>query len=267
MSSDAATVLGEAVRGWIKLPRPSRMLCVGVCGSQGSGKSTACARVTADLRRDGIHCVTLSLDDLYLPLSARVELAQRVHPLLRTRGVPGTHDVELGLKILRALRAGESTRVPRFDKARDDRVAESEWGVVQTPVDVILFEGWCVGARAQPAEQLSAPVNALEVNEDPDGRWRRFVNDALETDYQRLFTMMDRLVLLAAPGFEIVTRWRIEQERELRARRGCGPGVMTDEEVARFVAHYERITRHILFEMPMRADRVIRLDEDRRVVA
>jgi D-glycerate 3-kinase len=42
---------------------------------------------------------------------------------------------------------------------------------------------------------------------------------------------------------------------------------MAKNEVARFVAHYERLTRHILKEMPGRADLVIRLDATRRVIA
>jgi D-glycerate 3-kinase len=111
-----------------------------------------------------------------------------------------------------------------------------------------------------------APVNDLVAREDADGRWRRNVNDALSSDYQRWFAAIDFLVLLAAPAFEIVVRWRTEQERQLRSSRPGEGGVMTDAAIERFVQHYERLTRHMLSEMPSRADLVLRLDEHRRVI-
>jgi D-glycerate 3-kinase len=132
--------------------------------------------------------------------------------------------------------------------------------VARGPVDVVLFEGWCVGARPQPAAALTRPVNALERDADPDGRWRTFVNTALAGAYAPLFARIDRLVLLQAPGFEVVAGWRAEQEAKLRARTGRG---MDEAEIARFVAHYERLTRWILQEMPPRADLVFPLRADR----
>lgn len=128
------------------------------------------------------------------------------------------------------------------------------------PVDVILFEGWCVGARAQGAAALVQPVNALERLEDPDGIWRTYVNDQLDGPYQPLFGMLHDLVLLQPPGFEVVAGWRAEQEAKLRARTGKG---MDAAELDRFLAHYERLTRWILTEMPDRADWVVPLDAQR----
>ncbi len=123
-----------------------------------------------------------------------------------------------------------------------------------------------MGARAQAAGELDAPVNALERDEDGDGRWRRFVNAALAGDYQTLFGRIDALALLAAPGFDVVQGWRTQQEAELRAAGG-GSAVMNDAEIARFIQHYERLTRHILDEMPARADLVVALDAERGVTA
>ena len=133
---------------------------------------------------------------------------------------------------------------------------------------VLLFEGWCVGARPQPAQALLAPVNALEEAEDPQGIWRRYANEALAGDYQRLFARIDALTLLAAPGFEVVFDWRMQQERQLRESAGTGASAVMDEAgVARFIQHYERLTRHILAEMPGRADLTVRLDRNRAIVA
>src|SRR5699024_4613759 len=112
-------------------------------------------------------------------------------------------------------------------------------------------------------EALMQPVNALERNSDPDGRWRAYVNDALAGSYQHLFSRIGFLVFLAAPSFEVVAGWRKEQEAKLRARTDGSPGAMSDEQIDRFVQFYERLTRFMLTEMPSRADALVRLGENR----
>ncbi|MDH7973912.1 kinase [Sphingomonas sp. AR_OL41] len=236
-----------------------RPIVVGLCGAQGCGKSTVAAGLAARIAGTAV----LSLDDLYLPRQARVALGRRVHPLLATRGVPGTHDISLGLDVMAALDQGADAQLPRFDKASDDRAPPAAWPVAPGGTPLLILEGWCIGACPQPAAALAKPVNALERDEDPDGIWRRCVNDALVGQYQTLFARIDHLVLLAAPDVATVERWRCEQESVLRKQAPTGVGVMTDAEISRFVAHYERLTRHILAEMPDRADLVVRLDHDR----
>ena len=248
--------------------RSERTFIVGLCGAQGSGKSTVAAVLKVLLEAQGISAAVLSLDDLYLTRAERLELAARVHPLLATRGVPGTHDVELGLTILDALSSSRQVASPRFDKSADDRSDESTWPTVQAPVRVVIFEGWCVGARAQPAPALLQTVNSLEEQLDVDGTWRRYVNAQLADVYQTLFERIDYSVLLAAPNFEVVYAWRLEQERKLRERLAAemkSGRVMDEEQIGRFIQHYERLTRHILEEMPSRADLVLTLDAERRV--
>jgi D-glycerate 3-kinase len=249
-----------------------RPALVGICGAQGSGKSTLTETLAEHFRGKGLKVAALSLDDLYLRRAEREHLAATVHPLLTTRGVPGTHDVQLGEAVLDALGKPGTVRVPRFDKSVDDRFSEGAWDIVEGPVDLILFEGWCVGASAESEHALAEPINALERTEDADGQWRRYANAALADDYQRLFARIDLLILLAAPSFEIVARWRTEQEEHLRRKlhaegREQGGGLMSSEQIARFVQHYERITRHILTEMPGRADIVIKLNEERQIIA
>jgi D-glycerate 3-kinase len=238
---------------------------VGLCGPQGSGKTTGASALRGRLARAGLKAIVLSLDDLYLPLAERRRLALDVHPLLRTRGVPGTHDPALGLALIESLaRAGE-TIMPRFDKAMDDRAPPDLWPRVQGPMDVILFEGWCVGARPQAAAALKAPVNALEREQDRHGVWRRYANRALGSSYRPLFARIELLALLEAPSFDVVQGWRLDQEQALRAERGGGAG-MSDAEVGAFVQHYERLTRYILTEMPRRADVVACLGPQREVL-
>ncbi|MDP3748807.1 MAG: kinase [Phenylobacterium sp.] len=243
-------------------------LVVGICGSQASGKSTLTAVTRRLLEDSGLKVAVFSLDDLYLTHAERQALARAVHPLLATRGVPGTHDVALGLAAIETLKRPGETALPAFDKARDDRRPRADWSRFDGPADVILFEGWCVGARPQDAEALAMPVNDLERTRDPDGTWRGFANAALAGPYQDLFGRIDLQVLLRAPGFEVVLEWRREQERKLRARLaregGDAARTMSDDQVADFIAHYERLTRWILEEMPGRADIVVELDAGRR---
>jgi len=165
------------------------------------------------------------------------------------------------------------TRIPRFDKSRDDPFPAGQWEEFRSAADVVLFEGWCVGALPQDERSLAEPVNELERDQDRHGRWRHYVNDQLRGRYGELFGLIDCLVMLQAPGFEVVFEWRRQQERELeastRAKGGDPPAskIMDDAELRRFIMHYERLTRHILGEMPGRADLTVRLDDERRILA
>src|SRR5262249_28396576 len=111
--------------------------------------------------------------------------------------------------------------------------------------------------------------NTLERDEDSDGTWRQYVNQMLGREYQRLFAQIHLLILLNAPSFEVVFRWRREQEEKLRQRVVAEGGdlsrVMDDAQLSRFISHYERLTRHILEEMPSRADVVVKLDAAREM--
>jgi D-glycerate 3-kinase len=259
----ALAIAATAIRGWAAEPDAPHPLVIGLCGAQGSGKSTLAAALADRLSAAGHRTAILALDDLYLPAADRAALAATVHPLLRVRGVPGTHDVEWGRILLDRLGEAGPVALPRFDKATDDRAASA---TVEGPFDVILFEGWCVGAAPQTADDLARPVNALETEADTGGVWRRHVNAALAGPYRALFARIDRLILLAVPGFEVVHRWRLQQEEELRGRKPDAASLMDAAAVAAFIQHYERLTRHILTELPGRADLTLYLDPDRRVI-
>lgn len=239
-----------------------RALLVGINGAQGSGKSTLCRFLEALLAEQGLRAVTLSLDDLYLTRAERREAAAEIHPLFATRGVPGTHDVALGEAVLDNLLAGRRATLPGFDKAADDRAHDGF--AVAPPVDVVLFEGWCVGAAPQPAADLRQPVNRLEADEDHGGIWRREVNRRLATDYAQLFARIDRLVMLRVAGFDAVRANRLRQERKLAVSRPDGAAIMDEAALDRFLMHYERLTRWMLEEMPARADVLIEIGPDQR---
>lgn len=276
---------GETVSDWY-LPLASRLaehhttagrpLLVGLNGSQGSGKSTLAAllvQLLADIH--GLRAIDLSIDDFYLGRQSRQTLASEVHPLLATRGVPGTHDASLLVETLQQLTRGNvPVAVPRFDKAHDERLPEDDWEQVSAPLDVVIVEGWCMGTPAQPEEALHQPVNDLEASEDRDGRWRRYVNHQIREQYQALYELMDIWIMLQAPSFECVYEWRREQESKLADRLReqdkdvfRDTRIMSDQQLGRFIQHFQRLTEHALAELPDQVHYLFRLDSDRRIIS
>jgi len=245
---------------------PDVQTVIGISGLQGSGKSTLAAQVVAAAKRNGRNALALSIDDFYLGRAARARLARSVHPLLATRGVPGTHDIGLLLRTLDALRSASAARpvpVPRFDKGRDTRLPPSRWRRIGAAPDLVIVEGWCIGVPPQPRAALLRPVNRLERDEDAAARWRGWVNDQLAQSYVPLWQRLDRLVLLQPPAYSVVRRWRDEQEHALRKRRA--PHALTPAALQRFLMHYERLSRHALQTLPALADLRVVLDAQRRV--
>ena len=238
-------------------------LVIGIHGCQGSGKSTLAALLVLLLSEmQGIHSINLSLDDFYLTRLKREELAANVHPLLKTRGVPGTHDVGLALQTIKALSKNGEVAIPRFNKALDDRQKKSDWPIVKAPVDVIILEGWCLGVRPQTQAELKVAVNTLEAEEDKD-EWRAYVNDRLAGEYQELFELLDMLIMLKVPDFSKVLEWRLQQENKLREKMTDKPDskLMNEDQLIRFISHYERLTRHALNTVPETADVVYQLND------
>jgi D-glycerate 3-kinase len=275
IDNDLAPLLGSLylpLAAWLREVRGDdpRTRVVGVCGAQGSGKSTFC-RLLGTVMGAAFDeaTVALSIDDIYETRERREQLAREVHPLFVTRGVPGTHDVDLGLTTIRRLVSlgdDETVALPVFDKAVDTRLPPERWKRHRGPVDTLLFEGWCVGAVPESDAALLEPINRLESEEDPGGVWRRAVNEHLRGEYQTLFALIDVLILLRVDGMHRVFEWRRLQEHKLAETAAADPKggdtrIMSDEQVDRFIMHYERLTRHILAEMPARADIVLDLDE------
>lgn len=245
-------------------PATARPLIVGLGGPQGSGKSSTLARLSGRMAAQGIRIAALSLDDFYLPRRDRAVLAANIHPLLATRGVPGTHDIALLNRTIDGLiDADRAARIacPQFDKLADERMAREHWLLQPGSPHAIIIEGWCVGARPQPGARLAHAVNELEAREDPDGRWRSFVNDHLATGYADLFARLDYNMLLKYPDFDCVLGWRREQELGLARLNEDGHKPMSDDELHRFIAHYERLTRWMMEDEP--ADLVIEIGKDR----
>jgi len=272
MSPDASTqnstLAGHLLDQYAgRIARARRPYVLGLSGLQGSGKSTLAREMKAQAEARGWPTEVLSLDDFYYSRSEREVLAHQIHPLLRTRGVPGTHEIELLLSVLAALpQASDKLPVsyPRFDKGRDTRVAPSKWPKVVRPPKLVILEGWALGLRPQLQAALLQPVNSLERDEDSEGVWRHWVNKQLRA-YQPLWRKLDALIVLQAPNWEIVRKWRSEQEEELLARHA--PLAMDADTMLRFLAHYERLSRHALATLAEQADTSVEYDDDRHVIA
>ena len=204
---------------WIsKRVNKKRPLIIGLAGGQGSGKTTISSILTLILKKYfKLNVFKVSIDDFYKTRKDRKLLSKNKHPLLMTRGVPGTHDTDLMLSFFKKIKDKnfKSLQVPIFDKAIDDRCSKSLWHKIKTKPDVVIFEGWCVGARAQSSSQLKKPINSLEKVYDQGAKWRAFVNNQLKTKYKTLFKQLDGLLYLKAKNFNLLREWRLKQERKL----------------------------------------------------
>jgi D-glycerate 3-kinase len=238
-------------------------------GLQGSGKSTLAAQIAALAQSRGHRIAVLSIDDFYLTRAQRERLARDVHPLLASRGPPGTHDLGLAAETLDRLLAGQRTGLPRFDKLADERAPSAQWPVIEGRCDLVVLEGWFLKTPAQQADELHAPINALERDEDPDGTWRTWCNAVLARDYPALWRRIDALWWLQGPDFEVVSDWRWQQEQALQAAdpgNAGGRAGMDRAQVGRFVQLFERVSRQALRTLPAIAERTLRLDAQRRLV-
>ncbi|MGH1485210.1 MAG: phosphoribulokinase [Cellvibrionaceae bacterium] len=253
-------------------------LFIGINGCQGSGKSTLSALLTSLLTNEhNLTVANLSIDDFYHTQQTRQQLARSIHPLFSTRGVPGTHDIELLQDTLHELsysnKSNKKVTIPRFNKAIDDRHNKELWDVIPCPVDIIILEGWCIGASSQTEPELLKPVNVLESEEDKDSIWRKNINNIIQQDYVPLFEKMDQLIMLQAPNFDCVYKWRKKQEDKLRNQlidkktaQEKSTGVMDKVSLQRFIQHYQRLTEKMLATLPDKADVIFELNIDHQII-
>lgn len=249
--------------------KQSKAYFVGINGCQGSGKSTLTDYLASYLRaKYQLNVAVMSLDDFYLPIVKRKQLSEDIHPLLATRGVPGTHDITALKSVLSQLTNHETGfAIPRFNKATDEPFPENEWTLIDKPVDIVLLEGWCWGVPPQTQEQLSSPVNELELQHDAKGLWRNYVNDQLKVNYQPLYKKMDFWLALQAPSFDCVYQWRLEQEQKLQARNVGIPNskIMTPAQILNFTQHFQRLSVQGCNTISHSADVIFYLDYHRNI--
>ncbi|MEI6895086.1 MAG: kinase [Colwellia sp.] len=242
---------------------------VGINGCQGSGKSTLTDYVAEYLMsKYHLNVVIMSLDDFYLPSESRKQLAREIHPLLATRGVPGTHDMPALNRVLTLLTEQKTGfSIPRFNKATDEPFAQDQWTSIEKPIDIILLEGWCWGVQSQTDAQLQAPINELESQHDASGKWRNYVNQQLKVAYEPLYKIMDFWLALQAPSFDCIYKWRLEQEQKLKDRNvGLSDSkIMSPEQVLNFTQYFQRLSVQGCNTIANSADIIFLLDSSRNI--
>jgi len=239
---------------------------IGLSGGQGSGKSTITGILKFILKREyGLDLCVFSIDDFYKTKRERTKMSQKVHPLFLTRGVPGTHDLNLINQTIKKLKQKKfrTVLIPKFDKSIDDRFKKKRWQKIKSQPHIILFEGWCVGAIHQSNNELKKPLNPIEKNYDPDLKWRKAVNNSLKNQYKKLFNKIDKLVYLKAPNFNHILRWRWLQEQKMKLT-SKNKKTMSKSQVKEFIMYYERITKNMMKSFSKISDLTIFLDSSHR---
>ena len=240
---------------------------IGLAGGQGTGKSTISNILKIILKEAyNLETVIFSIDDFYKTLKERKKMSKKISKLFLTRGVPGTHDTNMLFKCIKNLKIDKFKKmnIPRFDKSIDDRSKKINWLKVRKKPNIVIFEGWCVGAIAQKNKDLNLSINKLEKQKDNKKIWRKKVNSELKKSYRKIFKFIDKLIFLKIPSFKFVLKWRLLQEKKLRIT-SKGNKTMNDKQIENFIMFYERITKHMLKTLPKKADVTINIDESHRL--
>jgi len=243
---------------------------VGLAGGQGTGKTTISSIISIILRKYfKLNVFTISIDDFYKTRKERLILSQKVHPSLMTRGVPGTHDTNIMLDFFKKVKRKKfrSLKLPKFNKAIDDRCTRKLWYSIKKRPDVIIFEGWCVGAKAEKNNTLIKPANSLEKINDKKLTWRKFVNKQLQSKYKQLYDQLNCLLYLKSKNFSLLKQWRIKQEKKLRLKnkRSNNHKIMNNKEVIKFMQTYQRVTQNMFKNVPKYASIILYLNSNHQI--
>ncbi|MDC0163596.1 uridine kinase [Candidatus Pelagibacter sp.] len=243
---------------------------VGLGGGQGTGKTTITSIISIVLKKYfKFNVFKISIDDFYKTRKERILLSKKVHPLLITRGVPGTHDVSSMFNFFKRAKSKNfrALKLPKFNKAIDDRYNKKLWYSVKKKPDIIIFEGWCVGARVEKNNSLKKAINSLERNNDKKLIWRKFVNQQLKLKYKKLYTQLDCLLFLKANNFRLLQQWRLKQEKKLwlKNKRSRNNRIMNKKDVIKFMQTYQRITQNMLKHAPKYSSMILNLNRNHQI--
>ena len=243
---------------------------VGLAGGQGTGKTTTSSLIKIILSKYfNLKVFKISIDDFYKTRKERISLSKNVHPMLLTRGVPGTHDINMMLNFFKESKNKKFKRLklPKFNKAIDDRFRKKHWYDLKKKPDVIIFEGWCIGAKSETNNTLKKSINLMEKNKDQNQIWRKYVNDQLKTKYKKLYSQLNCLIYLKAKNFSLLQKWRLKQERKLwiKSKKNSNTKIMSKEDVLSFMQTYQRVTQNMFRYMPKYASIIINLNSDHQI--
>ena len=255
---------------WIEkqYKKKNKTLFLGISGGQGSGKTTVAGILKIILKKFFRREIFVtSIDDFYKTYEDRKKISKNIHPLLKTRGVPGTHEVRLVKKFFHNIKKKKfrKFKIPKFDKSRDDRFKRKYWPKINKKPEIVIFEGWCIGAKPQTRYLINKPINDLEKKEDKNFIWRRYVNEKLKNEYKKIFSFINNLIFIKIPNFDVVFKWRLLQENKLRQKSYLKRKIMSYNEIKRFIMFYERITLQMIKDLSKSASVVMHLKNDHEI--
>ena len=243
---------------------------IGLAGGQGTGKTTTSSILKIILEKYfHLNVFKISIDDFYKTRKERVLLSKKIHPMLLTRGVPGTHDINMMLNFFKKIQSKKfnSLQLPNFNKAIDDRFAKKYWYNIKKRPDVIIFEGWCVGAKPEKKATLNKAINSMEKKKDQKKIWRKYVNQQLKLKYNDLYSQLNCLIYLKAKNFSLLQKWRLKQENKLwlKSKKTSKHKIMNKEDVISFMQTYQRITENMFRKMTKHASILVNLGSDHQI--
>ncbi len=255
---------------WIenKYKKKGKTLFLGFSGGQGSGKTTITGILKIILKKFFKRRIYVSsIDDFYKTLEERNKISNNVHPLLKIRGVPGTHDINFVNKFFNIIKNKKfkKTKLPKFDKSIDNRLKKKYWFNIKKKPEIVILEGWCVGAKPQPNSLIKKPINLLEKYEDKNFKWRKYANEKLKKEYKKLFSKIDHFIFMKIPNFKMVFKWRLLQEKKLRKKSHSNKKIMSYNEIKRFIMFYERITLQMMKDLSKSASVVMLLKKNHEI--
>ncbi len=245
-------------------------LIVGFAGGQGTGKTTITSLISLILKNYfKLNVFKISIDDFYKTRNERKMLSKTKHPLLMTRGVPGTHDYRIILNFFKKVKNKKfiALKLPKFDKSIDDRCKKKFWYKVKSKPDIIILEGWCIGAKAEKNQNIIKPINLIEKVKDPNLVWRKYVNTQLKTNYKKLFKQLNEIIYLKAPGFKLLQKWRTKQEKRLvsKSKNKKNLKIMSEGDIINFMQTYQRITQNMFKDAPKYASIIMKLNSNHQI--
>lgn len=237
-----------------------------ISGSQGIGKTSYMNLIEqVGLKFFNKRILNLSLDHFYLDKKERKRLSLDVHPLLITRGVPGTHDIKLLQSIINQFKKSKyPLELPIFNKLEDKRKKITK--KITKKCDILILEGWCVSCTPISNNYLYKNINLIEKKFDKNKKWRNYYNKQLKTKYFKLFNLFNYNIFFKTSSFSNVLKWRIRQEKLLKKinRNRISSG-MSNNEIMNFIQYYEKITRWMLNTMPSLANIVLYVNKNQKI--